>query len=61
MQDGKISELEFKMILDELDKSNELKDKVRSKQLSAVKKKKLIEEGKAQAVSAIEKKIKKNV
>ena len=39
LQDEQISELEFKMIVDELDKYNELKDKVRSKQLSAAEEK----------------------
>ena len=47
------------MILDELDKYNELKDKTHTKQsgVSEQEKKKLIE-GKAQALSAIQKKIK---
>ena len=58
LNDGQISEQEFKMVLDELDKYNELKDKTHTKQsgLSEQEKKKLIEEGKAQALSSIQKK-----
>ena len=57
---GQISEQEFKMVLDELDKYNDLKDKTHTKQsgLSEQEKKKLIKQGKAQALSAIQKKIK---
>ena len=60
LNDGQISEQEFKMVLDELDKYNDLKDKTHTKQsdLSEQEKKKLIEQGKAQALSAIQKKIK---
>ena len=45
------------MILDELDRYNDLKDKTHSKQsgLSETEKKKLIEDGKAQALGAIKK------
>ena len=59
LTDGQISEQEFKSILDELDKYNKLKDSIRSKQtgLSEVERKKLIEEGKALAMSEIKKKI----
>ena len=48
------------MVLDELDKYNDLKNKTHTKQsgLSEQEKNKLIEEGKAQALSAIQKKIK---
>ena len=48
------------MVLDEQTKYNELKAKTHSKQsgLSEQEKKKLIEQGKAQALSAIQKKIK---
>ena len=48
------------MVLDELDKYNDLKDKTHANQsgLSEQEKKKLIEQGKAQALSAIQKKIK---
>ena len=48
------------MVLDELDKYNDLKDKTQTKQsgLSEQEKKKLIEQGKTQALSAIQKKIK---
>ena len=60
LNDGQMSEQEFKMVLDELERYNTLKDKTRSKQsgVSEVERKKLIEEGKAQALSAIQKKIK---
>ena len=60
LNDGQISEQEFKMVLDELDKYNELKNKTHTKQvgLGEQEKKKLIEEGKAQALSAIQKNIK---
>ena len=60
LNDGQISEQEFKMVLDELDKYNDLKDKTHTKQsgLSEQEKKKLIERGMAQALIAIQKKIK---
>ena len=60
LNDGQISEQEFKTVLDELERYNNLKDKTRSKQsgMSEVERKKLIDEGKAQALSAIQKKIK---
>ena len=58
LTDGRISENEFKLILDELDKYNKLKDNIRSKQtgLSEVERKKLIEEAKEQAISDLKKK-----
>ena len=57
LNDGQISEQEFKIVLDELNKYNDLKDKTHAKQsgLSGQEKNKLIEEGKAQALSAIQK------
>ena len=60
LNDGQISDEEFKTVLDELEKYNELKVKTHTKQsgLSEQEKKKLIEEGKAQALSALSKKIK---
>ena len=60
LQDGQISDSEFKMVLCELEKYNDLKDKTHTKQsdLSEQEKKKFIEGGKAQALSAIQKKIK---
>ena len=60
MNDGQISEQEFKTVLDELERYNNRKDKTRSKPsgVSEAEKKKLIEEGKAQALSAIQKNIK---
>ena len=57
MSDGQISENEFKLILDELDKYYKLKDSIHSKQtgLSETERKKLIKEGKAQALTKIKK------
>ena len=59
LTDGEISEQEFKLILDELDKYNKLKESIHSKQtgLSEAEKKKLIEEGKSQAMNELKKKI----
>ena len=61
LNDGQISDEEFKTVLDELDKYNDLKDKTHTKQsgLSEQEKKKLIEEGKAQALSVLSKKNKR--
>ena len=61
LNDGQISDEEFKTVLDELDKYNDLKDKTHTKQsgLSEQEKKKLIEEEKAQALSVLSKKKKK--
>ena len=55
LNDGQISQEEFKIVLDELDRYTELKDKLHTKHsgLSEQEKKKLIEEGKSQALSAI--------
>ena len=60
LNDGQISDEEFKTVFDELDKYNDLKDKMHTKQsgLSEQEKKKLIGEGKAQALSVLSKKIK---
>ena len=59
LQDGQIAEKEFKMILDELKKYNELKDVTRSKQtgLSNDEKNKLVESGKAEMLNTLKKKI----
>ena len=59
LTDGEISESEFKLVLDELDKYNKLKDSIRSKQtgLSETERKKLIEEGRALALTEIKKKM----
>ena len=63
LNDGQISEGEFKLILDELEKYNNLKDEIHSKnndnknRISDSEKKKLIEEGKAQAMNEIKKKM----
>ena len=53
LNDGQISTEEFQLVLCELDRYNDLKDKTRTNQsgLSKQEKKKLIEEGKAQAHS----------
>ena len=58
LSDGRISEQEFKTVLDELNKFNDLKDKTCYKQsgLSDAEKQKLIAEGRAQALSVIQKK-----
>ena len=60
LNDGQISEQEFKTVLDELDRYNDLKDKTHSKQsgLSDSEKKQLIAKGREQALSVIQKKIK---
>ena len=59
LNDGQISTEEFQLVLCELDRYNDLKDKTRTKQsgLSEQEKKKLIEEGKAQALALFKKKI----
>ena len=59
LTDGQISENEFKLVLDELDKYNHLKENIHSKQtgLSESERNKLIEEGKAQAKNEMKKKI----
>ena len=56
LNDGQISQEEFKIVLDELDRYTDLKDKLHTKDsgLSEQEKKKLIEEGKSQALSAIQ-------
>ena len=60
LQDGQISESEFKMVLCELEKYNDLKDKARTKQsgLSEEEKKKLIEQGRMEAMNAVQKSLK---
>ena len=61
LSDGQISESEFKLILDELEKYNNLKDDIYTKDKTQIindtERKKLIEEGKAQAMSEFKKKI----
>ena len=49
LTDGRITENEFKLVLDELDKYNKLKNSIHSKQtgLSEAERQKIIEEGKA--------------
>ena len=60
LQDGQISESEFKMVLCELEKYNDLKDKAHTKQsgLSEAEKKKLIEQGRMEAMNTIQKSLK---
>ena len=63
LNDRQISEQGFKMVLVELNKYNDLKDKTHTKQsgLSEQEENKLIEEGKAQALSVIQKKDKRHI
>ena len=63
LNDGQISTEEFQLVLCELDRYNDLKDKTRTKQsgLSEQEKKKLIEEGKAQALALFKKKDKRHI
>ena len=57
LNDGRISTEEFQLVLCELDRFNDLKDKTHTKQsgLSEQEKKKLIEEGKSQALEIVKK------
>lgn len=59
LTDGKITKNEFKLVLDELEQYNKLKNSINSKEkgLSEVERKKFIEEGKAQAIAELKKKI----
>ena len=59
LNDGQISTEEFQLVICELDRYNDLKDKTHTKQsgLSEQEKKKLIEEGKSQALAIVKKKI----
>ena len=59
LNDGRISEEEFKIVLDELDRYNDLKDETQIKQsgLSEQEKKKVTQEGKSQALAIVKKKI----
>ena len=59
LNDGQISTEEFQLVLCELDRYNDLKDKTHTKQsgLSEQEKKKLIEEGKSQALAIVKTKI----
>ena len=63
LNDGQISTEEFQLVLCELDRYNDLKDKTRTKQsgLSEQEKKKLIEEGKTQALALLKKKDKRHI
>ena len=61
LQDGKISEIEFKTVLDEMEKYHDLKDSVRqskNSEISEVEKKKLIEQGRTEAMNTIQKRLK---
>ena len=57
LNDGQISTEEFQLVLCELDRYNDLEDKTHTKQsgLSEQEKKKLIEEGKSQALAIVKK------
>ena len=59
LNDGQISTEEFQLVLCELDRYNDLKDKTHTKHsdLSEQEKKKLIEEGKSQALEIVKKNI----
>ena len=62
LNDGEISESEFKLIFDELEKYNNLKEQIhtkhnKEKQISNSDKQKLIEQGKSQAMNEIKKKM----
>ena len=59
LQDGQLSEVEFKTILNELEKYNELKQGLKkTSEVTEEEKKKLIEQGKAQAMRALQERIK---
>jgi hypothetical protein len=61
LQDGQITENEFKTVLDEMEKFSTLKQDIKQAKNSGIteeERKKLIEEGKQQAMDAIQKKIK---
>ena len=57
LNDEQISEQEFKIVLDKLDRYNNLKDQTHTKQsgLSEQEREKLIEEGKSQALAIFKK------
>ena len=58
LNDGQMSKQEFKIVLDQLDRYNDLKDKIHTKQSGlSEQEKKLIEEGKSQALALVKKKI----
>ena len=59
LNDGQISEQEFKIVLDKLDRCNNLKDQTYTKQsgLSEQERKKLTEEGKSKAPAPFKQKI----
>ena len=64
LNDGQISTEEFQLVLCELDRYNDLKDKTRTKQSGLGEqeiRKKLIEEGKAQALTLFKKKDKRHI
>ena len=61
LNDEQISEQEFKMVLDELDKYNELKVKMHTKKSGLSEQEKKIDEGKAQALSSNQNKNNKKV
>lgn len=60
LQDGQISEQEFKMVLDELDKYNRMKQEIKEKksEISQTERKKLIKQGREEAMTVIQKSMK---
>lgn len=61
LQDGQISETEFKTVLDEMEKYHDLKESIRqskNSEISEVEKKKLIEQGRTEAMNTIQKSLK---
>ena len=61
LQDGQISESEFKMVLNEMEKYSELKQEIRTTkniEITDEEKKKLIEQGRMEAMNTIQKSLK---
>ena len=61
LQDGEISEGEFKMVLNEMEKYSELKQEIKTtknKEITDEEKKKLIEQGRMEAMNTIQKSLK---
>ena len=61
LQDGQISEIEFKMVLNEMEKYSKLKQEIKeskNSEISEVEKNKLIEQGRKEAMNALQKSLK---
>ena len=61
LQDGEISEGEFKMVLNEMEKYSELKQEIKTTkniEITDEEKKKLIEQGRMEAMNTIQKSLK---